>query len=74
MGATALLGQGEGRSDTSQGSGTVESMARARLGQSSNARVTLRTGGSVMDQARMQGVRALEGTKQGRAGGKKSIE
>ena len=63
--------------------GADDSRARARLGQGSNTRVALGTGGSVMAHARMQGARALEGTKQGgleerneqneheRAGGKK---
>ena len=51
--------------------GADESRARARLGQGSNTRATLGTGGSVMAQAWMQGARALEGTKQDRAGGKK---
>ena len=67
----ALLGHGAGYSDTSQARGADESRAQARLGQGTNTRATLGTEGSVMAQAPMQRARALEGTKQGRAGGKK---
>ena len=44
---------------------------RARRGQGTNTLVAVGTGGSGMAQAQMQGARALEGRKEGRAGGKK---
>ena len=44
---------------------TDESRARARLGQGTNTRGALGTGGSVMAQAQMQRARAQEGTSRG---------